>query len=108
MSTDQLTGGIVKPIVWGATKAAAVQQFCADNDVAVQNSYFATPTAMRNARVDVAACRLSTPGEPALGAGRAEAAVHGWPVMCLTSGRRGPVRALRHLARHVRHEEDSA
>ena len=36
----QLTGGIVKPIVWGATKAAAVQQFCADNDVAVQNSYF--------------------------------------------------------------------
>ena len=36
----RLTGGIVKPIVWGATKAAAVQQFCSDNDVAVQGSYF--------------------------------------------------------------------
>jgi phosphoserine phosphatase len=36
----RLTGDIVKPIVWGTTKAAAVQQFCADNDVAVQRSYF--------------------------------------------------------------------
>ena len=36
----RLTGGIVKPIVWGATKAAAIQQFCADNDVALQHSYF--------------------------------------------------------------------
>src|ERR1700722_3775557 len=36
----RLTGGIVKPVVWGATKAAAVRQFCADNDVALQHSYF--------------------------------------------------------------------
>ena len=29
----RLTGGIVKPVVWGTTKASAVQQFCADHDV---------------------------------------------------------------------------
>jgi hypothetical protein len=37
----------------------------------------------------------------------AAAAVHGWPVMCLASGRRGPVRALRYLARHVRRDLES-
>jgi hypothetical protein len=30
--------------------------------------------------------------------------VHGWPVICLASGRRGPVRTLRHLAKHVRRD----
>jgi phosphoserine phosphatase len=35
----------------------------------------------------------------------AEAAVHGWPVMCLASGRpRRPVRAVRYLANHVRRD----
>ncbi|MGA8254267.1 MAG: HAD-IB family hydrolase, partial [Mycobacterium sp.] len=33
----RLTGGIVKPVVWGTTKAAAVQQFCTDNDIALQH-----------------------------------------------------------------------
>ncbi|MGA8251805.1 MAG: hypothetical protein WB989_14545, partial [Mycobacterium sp.] len=37
----------------------------------------------------------------------AAAAVHGWPVMCLASGRRGPVRALRYLAKHVRRDAES-
>ena len=50
----RLTGDIVKPIVWGTTKAAAVQQFCADNDVAVQ-LVTSTPMAMRMRRQ----CRLS-------------------------------------------------
>jgi phosphoserine phosphatase len=37
----------------------------------------------------------------------AAAAAHGWPVMCLASGhRRRPVRALRHLAKHVRRDND--
>ena len=36
----------------------------------------------------------------------AAAAAHGWPVMCLASGRRGPVRTLRYLAKHVRRDTD--
>ena len=45
----RLTGGIVKPVVWGATKAAAVQQFCTDNDVALQPAT-SMPTVMRMLR----------------------------------------------------------
>lgn len=97
----RLTGGIVKPIVWGATKAAAVQQFCADNDVAVQRSYF-----YADGDEDAASMSLvgyPRPVNPRSGLAAA-AAVHGWPVMCLVSGRRGPVRALRYLAKHVRRD----
>ena len=92
-----LTGGIVKPIVWGTTKAAAVARFCADNDVAVQHSYF-------YADGDEDAASMSLVGYPRPVNPRSglatEAAVHGWPVMCLASGRRGPVRTLRHLTKH--------
>ena len=95
----RLTGGIVKPVVWGATKAAAVQQFCADNDVALQRSYFYADGDEDAASMTVVGC--PRPVNPRSGLAAA-AAVHGWPVMCLASGRRGPVRRLRHLAGHVR------
>jgi hypothetical protein len=36
----------------------------------------------------------------------AAAAVHGWPVMCLASGRRRPCGALRYLAKHLRRDEN--
>jgi HAD superfamily hydrolase (TIGR01490 family) len=36
----RLTGRIEKPVVWGAKKATAVQQFCDANQVALQRSYF--------------------------------------------------------------------
>jgi len=36
----RLTGDIVRPIVWGPSKAAAVQGFCTDNAVALRDSYF--------------------------------------------------------------------
>lgn len=36
----RITGGMVKTVVWGASKAAAVQQFCAANGIALQHSYF--------------------------------------------------------------------
>jgi HAD superfamily hydrolase (TIGR01490 family) len=97
----RLTGGIVKPIVWGTTKATAVQQFCADNDVAVQHSYF-----YADGDEDAASMSLvgyPRPVNPRSGLA-AVAAVHGWPVMCLASGRPGPVRALRYLAKHVRRD----
>ena len=97
----RLTGGIVKPVVWGTTKAAAVQQFCADNDVAVQRSYF-----YADGDEDAASMSLvgyPRPVNPRSGLAAA-AAVHGWPVMCLAAGRRGPVRTLRYLAKHVRRD----
>jgi len=99
----RLTGGIVKPIVWGATKAAAVEQFCSDNDVAVERSYF-----YADGDEDAASMSLvgyPRPVNPRSGLAAA-AAAHGWPVMCLTSDRRGPVRALRYLARHVRRDRN--
>lgn len=36
----RLTGDVTRPIVWGPKKAATVQRFCADNAVALQDSYF--------------------------------------------------------------------
>jgi HAD superfamily hydrolase (TIGR01490 family) len=94
----RLTGDIVKPIVWGPTKAAAVQQFCYANNVAVQGSYFYADGDEDAASMSVVGC--PRPVNPRSGLAAA-AAMHGWPVMCLASGRRGPVRALRYLAKHV-------
>jgi HAD superfamily hydrolase (TIGR01490 family) len=97
----RLTGDIVKPIVWGTTKAAAVQQFCADNDVAVQRSYFYADGDEDAASMSVVG--YPRPVNPRSGLAAA-AAAHGWPVMCLASARRRPMRTLRHLANHVRRE----
>src|ERR1700749_2926462 len=35
-----LTGGVIKPILWGPGKAAAVQRFAAENDIDLKDSYF--------------------------------------------------------------------
>ena len=35
-----LTGGIVRPVVWGTQKAAAVKDLCLANDIDLQHSYF--------------------------------------------------------------------
>jgi HAD superfamily hydrolase (TIGR01490 family) len=99
----RLTGGIVKPIVWGATKADAVRQFCVDNGVAMQRSYFYADGDEDAASMSLVGC--PRPVNPRSGLAAA-AAVHGWPVMCLASGRRGPVRTLRYLAKHVRRDPE--
>ena len=39
-SQGRLTGGIVEPIIWGASKAAAVQDFCHDTQIDLARSYF--------------------------------------------------------------------
>jgi HAD superfamily hydrolase (TIGR01490 family) len=99
----RLTRGIVKPIVWGATKADAVRQFCVDNDVAVQRSYF-----YADGDEDAASMSLvgyPRPVNPRSGLAAA-AAAYGWPVMCLASGRGGPVSTLRYLAKHVRRDPE--
>jgi HAD superfamily hydrolase (TIGR01490 family) len=101
-----LTGEILKPIVWGATKASAVQQFCTDNDVAVQGSYFYADGDEDAASMSVVG--FPRPVNPRSGLA-AQAAAHGWPVMCLASGRPGrPVRAVRYLANHVRRDRPEA
>ena len=99
----RLTGGLVKPIVWGATKAAAVQQFCSANDVALQGSYFYADGDEDAAAMSVVG--YPRPVNPRSGLAAA-AAAHGWPVMCLAPGRRGPVRTLRYVAKHVRRDRD--
>jgi HAD superfamily hydrolase (TIGR01490 family) len=97
-----LTGDIVKPIVWGATKASAVQQFCADNGVAVHDSYFYADGDEDAASMSVVG--YPRPVNPRSGLAAA-AAAHGWPVMCLASVRpRRPMRTLRYLANHVRRD----
>ena len=35
-----LTGDIVRPVIWGRTKAISVQQFAADHDIDLRSSYF--------------------------------------------------------------------
>src|SRR6195952_210028 len=35
-----LTGGVVKPILWGPGKASAVQRFAAEHDIDLKDSYF--------------------------------------------------------------------
>jgi HAD superfamily hydrolase (TIGR01490 family) len=100
----RLTGDILKPVVWGTTKADAVRQFCDDNDVAVQRSYF-----YADGDEDTASMSLvgyPRPVNPRSGLAAADAAPQR-PVTCLASGRpRRPVRALRYLAKHVRRDKD--
>ena len=73
-----LTGGVVKPIVWGPRKAAAVQEFCADHDVEMPRSYF-------YADGDEDAVLMSLVGHPRPVNPRsglaAMAAERGWPVL---------------------------
>jgi HAD superfamily hydrolase (TIGR01490 family) len=91
----RLTGGIIKPIVWGPQKAAAVQQFCTGNDVALQRSYF-----YADGDEDAALMSLvgyPRPVNPRAGLAAA-AAAHGWPVLRVAaSSRGGPGRPLRYL-----------
>jgi HAD superfamily hydrolase (TIGR01490 family) len=91
----RLTGGIVAPVVWGASKASAVRRFSADNDVTLARSYF-----YADGDEDVALMRevgLPRPVNPRSGLA-AEAVRHDWPVLTLTGrGGRTPARGLRRL-----------
>ncbi|SON63081.1 Phosphoserine phosphatase SerB1 [Mycobacterium simulans] len=95
----RLTGGIVKPIVWGANKARAVRQFCAANDVVLQDSY-----CYADGEEDLAL--MSLVGFPRPVNPRRElatvATAHGWPVLFPKSTRVGPAGILHHLAGYSR------
>ncbi|HYB81329.1 MAG TPA: HAD-IB family hydrolase [Mycobacterium sp.] len=92
----RLSGDIVRPIVWGPNKAAAVQRFCADNRVTLPDSYF-------YADGDEDAALMALVGQPRPVNPRprlaAASAQHGWPVLRVTApDGRTRVRSLRQLA----------
>lgn len=77
-SNGLLTGDIARPIVWGRQKAAAVQRFCAENNVELDRSYF-----YADGNEDAALMALvghPRPVNPRSGLA-AMAANHGWPVL---------------------------
>lgn len=92
----RLTGDIVRPIVWGPKKAAAVQRFCADNTVALKGSYFYADGDEDVALMGLVGHPRPVNPRPRLAAVSAE---RGWPVLRMAaSGGRRRVRSLRLLA----------
>jgi putative phosphoserine phosphatase/1-acylglycerol-3-phosphate O-acyltransferase len=91
-----LTGGVLKPILWGPGKANVVQKFAADNDIDLKQSYF-----YADGDEDVALMYLVGNPRPTNPEGKlaAVAAKRGWPILRFSS-RSGssPVSALRTLA----------
>jgi HAD superfamily hydrolase (TIGR01490 family) len=88
----RLTGDIVRPIVWGPTKAAAVQRFCTDNSVVLHDSYFYADGDEDAALMALVGHPRPVNPRPRLAAMSAE---RGWPVLRMAaSGGRMRVRSL--------------
>lgn len=95
--TGRLTGGIVRPIVWGAGKAEAVARFAAAGGLDLADGFF-----YADGDEDAALMRVighPRPVNPRPGLA-AEAARRGWPVLRFdpASSGRGPASMLRRLA----------
>jgi putative phosphoserine phosphatase / 1-acylglycerol-3-phosphate O-acyltransferase len=77
-----LTGGVLKPILWGPGKAAAVQQFAAENDIDLKDSYF-----YADGDEDVALMYLVGNPRPTNPEGKMAAVARrrGWPILRFTS-----------------------
>jgi putative phosphoserine phosphatase/1-acylglycerol-3-phosphate O-acyltransferase len=91
-----LTGAVVKPILWGPGKAAAVQKFAAEHDIDLQDSYF-----YADGDEDVALMYLVGNPRPTNPEGKMAAVARrrGWPILRFTSrGGGGVVGQLRSLA----------
>lgn len=91
-----LTGKVVKPILWGPGKAAAVQRFAAEHDIDLKDSYF-----YADGDEDVALMYLVGNPRPTNPEGKMAAVAkrRGWPILRFNS--RGPVglrRQIRTLA----------
>lgn len=85
-----LTGGIVKPVLWGAQKASAVERFCTANNVELQQSYFYADGDEDTALMRLVGRPRPVNPRPQLAAVATE---HGWPVLRLNGARRkGPSR----------------
>ena len=91
-----LTGGVVKPILWGQGKAAAVQRFAAERDIDLKDSYF-----YADGDEDVALMYLVGNPRPTNPEGKMAAVARrrGWPILRFTSrGGMGIGTQLRTLA----------
>ena len=91
-----LTGGILKPILWGPGKAAAVQKFAAEHDIDLKDSYF-----YADGDEDVALMYLVGNPRPTNPEGKMAAVARrrGWPILRFDSrGGVGLRRQLRTLA----------
>jgi putative phosphoserine phosphatase / 1-acylglycerol-3-phosphate O-acyltransferase len=77
-----LTGGVMKPILWGPGKATAVQQFAAENDIDLKDSYF-----YADGDEDVALMHLVGNPRPTNPEGKMAAVARrrGWPILRFTS-----------------------
>jgi putative phosphoserine phosphatase/1-acylglycerol-3-phosphate O-acyltransferase len=77
-----LTGGVLKPILWGPGKAAAVQQFAAENGIDLKDSYF-----YADGDEDVALMYLVGNPRPTNPEGKMAAVARrrGWPILRFTS-----------------------
>ncbi|MGH3635435.1 HAD-IB family hydrolase [Mycobacterium sp.] len=77
-----LTGGVVKPILWGPGKATAVQQFAAEHDIDLKDSYF-----YADGDEDVALMYLVGNPRPTNPEGKMAAVARrrGWPILRFTS-----------------------
>ncbi|GBE65102.1 L-3-phosphoserine phosphatase [Mycobacterium sp. MFM001] len=90
-----LTGKVVKPILWGPGKAAAVQQFAAEHGIDLKDSYF-----YADGDEDVALMYLVGNPRPTNPEGKMAAVARrrGWPILRFTSrggvGIRSQLRAL--------------
>lgn len=83
-----LTGGVVKPILWGPGKAAAVQKFAAEHDIDLKDSYF-----YADGDEDVALMYLVGNPRPTNPEGKMAAVARrrGWPILRFTSRSGGGV-----------------
>ncbi|BDB41554.1 MULTISPECIES: HAD-IB family hydrolase/lysophospholipid acyltransferase family protein [Mycobacterium] len=91
-----LTGGVLKPILWGPGKAAAVQRFAAEHDIDLKESYF-----YADGDEDVALMYLVGNPRPTNPEGKmaAVAKKRGWPILKFDSrGGVGLRRQIRTLA----------
>ena len=89
----RLTGRIAKPVIWGANKATAVQQFCSTTGVDLSRSYFYADGDEDAALMVLVGHPRPVNPRPGLAA---MAAQRGWPVLRVAgTGRR---RSLRRLA----------
>ncbi len=91
-----LTGGVLRPILWGPGKAAAVQKFAAEHDIDLKDSYF-----YADGDEDVALMYLVGNPRPTNPEGKMAAVAkrRGWPILKFESrGGVGIRRQLRTLA----------
>jgi putative phosphoserine phosphatase / 1-acylglycerol-3-phosphate O-acyltransferase len=77
-----LTGGVLKPIIWGPGKANIVQKFASDHDIDLRKSYF-----YADGDEDVALMYLVGNPRPTNPEGKlaAVAAKRGWPILRFSS-----------------------